>query len=104
VTVEAGRVAFMGKLSLKNSFGVGDADATQMHYANEIFRPEIIGSVANLGGSLMSRLDGAARDAETEKAFWTRAAEKAFRRDRAWQDVIRKKQLPPAGLTALAFD
>jgi hypothetical protein len=103
VTVEPGKVAFMGDIVTKMKSGMKKADAAQDHYADLLGRGIKFGGGVSvnvttgqttgfMGIGHVTRagsLRTIANDPEAERAFWTTAAEKTFAREPAWQAIAR---------------
>jgi len=73
VTVEAGRIAFMGQIVAKIGFNMKNADAAQTFYR------DLIGGAR--GPYTPVRLESLDRDSKTASDFWKRAVKDAFKNE-----------------------
>lgn len=96
VTVVPQEMVFMGEYLASTSTKIKRADAAQAHYFR-LLLPGEAGKTAltrNLGGQIVYTADikSVAKDAETERGFWTMARDLVFKNDPRWQ-ARAKRQL-----------
>jgi hypothetical protein len=102
-TVEEGKVSFAGTIVVKVSTGMKEADEAQSHYGNllgtgtgwtvGVHASAPSGVVSTTAGidhlTRAGTLQSLEKDPETERKFWTVAAEKVFKDAPDWQGLAR---------------
>jgi hypothetical protein len=83
VTVEAGRIAFMGQIAAKEGISRKNADEAQTHYSGL------------LGSGFLGNVQSVDRDAKTANEFWKRAVADAFKDEPDWQALARRQLAVP---------
>ena len=79
VTVEAGKIAFMGEIVAKEGFLLKNADEAQTYY------------LKHLGRGMIAKLQSLDRDSKTTTEFWRRAVKDAFKDEPDWQELARRQ-------------
>ena len=79
VTVEAGKIAFMGEIVAKEGFLIKNADEAQTYY------------LKHLGRGMIAKLQSLERDSKTTTEFWQRAVKDAFKDEPDWQELARRQ-------------
>jgi hypothetical protein len=80
VTVEAGRIAFMGQIAAKEAFSRKNRDDAETHYSDL------------LGLGMLGNLQSVDRDSKTANEFWKQAVKDAFKDEPDWQELARRQQ------------
>lgn len=99
VSLKAGQAVFMGKIVVKVKAGMKNADEAQAHYAKLIGSGTGIAAPASGYSSFIAlgqvtraaEFKELAKDMDVEGAFWTRAADKAFKSAPLWQESARQQ-------------
>lgn len=85
VTVVAQDMVFMGEFRVNRSRRTKNADAAQAHYLRlQLPWPSSAGGYFSRG-KYTGKMKRVAQDSETERGFWTKACDKAFRNDSRWR-------------------
>ena len=84
VTVEAGKILFMGEIIVKTGASMNDADKAQRHYG------ALIGTKL-LFGIHPGTSPGLDREPATERAFWEKAIKKVFDDGDGWSRLVQRR-------------
>jgi len=100
VTVVPGKMTFIGQFKLQASTNMSQADSVEAHYYRlilpDVSKKGFMGRAFAGTNAYTARLVSVAKDAETTKAFWAEAIEKAFKKEPSWQDAVRHEMETPA--------
>ena len=99
VTVEAGKISFMGEIIVKTGASMNDADEVQKHYGEIIgtkahFNINIGGPGAPIGVTRLARPgtgQGLDREPKTERDFWEHAIKKVFDAGDGWSRLVQRR-------------
>lgn len=99
VTVEAGKISFMGEIVVKTGASMEDADEVQKHYGEIIgakteFSINIGGPGPAIGANRLARPgtgQGLDKEPKTERDFWEHAIKKVFDDGDGWSRLVQAR-------------